>query len=225
MIKNLLKKLHAPVYEERLKCLTGLILARLQRSDKVLDVGCGGGALGAKLMQAPAAPSGLVVEGLEKHPRGGEPIPVHRYEGEKYPFEDNSFDVVCLLDVLHHDQDILSVLLEAARVAKRLVIIKDHKPDGLFAQARICTLDWAANFGYGVKCLYYYPTHSEWKHLFEASELLLDEEIISMQPYPALWNIPFGGRLHYMAFAHPSRTNADDAAKSVGKKLLEKDKR
>lgn len=225
MVKSLLKKLHAPIYEKRIKCLSELILPRLKKNDKVLDVGCGGGALGMTLMQASAAPTGLVVEGLENRPRGREPILVHSYNAQKYPFADNSFDVVCLMDVLHHDRDIKSILREAARVAKRLVIIKDHKPDGLFAQARICTLDWAANFGYGVKCLYYYPTHSEWKHLFEASELLLDEEIISMQPYPALWNIPFGGRLHYMAFAHPSRTNADDAAKSVGKKLLEKDKR
>lgn len=155
-------------------------------------------------MHAPTAPTGLVVEGLERHPRGGEPIPVHQYGGGKYPFADNSFDVVCLLDVLHHDEDIITLLREAARVAKRLVIIKDHKPDGLFAQVRICILDWAANFGYGIKCLYYYPTHDEWKHLLETSGLSLDEEILSMQPYPALWNILFGGKLHYLAFAHPS---------------------
>ena len=204
MIKSLLKQLHAPIYEKRLECLNGLILAHLKQNDKVLDVGCGGGALGASLIKEPGAPLGLVVEGLENHPRGGEPILVHHYEGGKFPFEDNSFDVVCLMDVLHHDQDIASVLREAARVAKRLVIVKDHKPEGFLAQLRICILDWAANFGYGVKCLYYYPTHTEWKHLLQTSGLSLEEEILSMRPYPPLWNTPFGGKLHYMAFARPS---------------------
>jgi 2-polyprenyl-3-methyl-5-hydroxy-6-metoxy-1,4-benzoquinol methylase len=114
MIKTLLKQLHAPIYEKRLECLSGLILAHLKQNDKVLDVGCGGGALGASLIKEPGAPLGLIVEGLENHPRGGEPIRVHQYAGGKFPFADKSYDVVCLLDVLHHDQDIASVLQEAA---------------------------------------------------------------------------------------------------------------
>jgi len=55
MIKTLLKHLHAPIYEARLKCLAGPIWDRLVHNDKVLDVGCGKGALGAFLMKAAAA--------------------------------------------------------------------------------------------------------------------------------------------------------------------------
>lgn len=46
MIKTLFKKLHAPIYEKRLQCLSGLISDRLKQHDKVLDVGCGGGLSG-----------------------------------------------------------------------------------------------------------------------------------------------------------------------------------
>ena len=41
------------------------------------------------------------------------------------PFSDQTYDVALLLTVLHHIEDPESVLLEAARVAKRVIIIED----------------------------------------------------------------------------------------------------
>ena len=144
MLPKLMAALHRPVYERRLETLVKVISAHLAPEDKVLDVGCGSGALGARLVAENSARS-VTVDGLEKHPRGGESIHVISYPGETFPLEDASYDVVILADVLHHERDPDKLLREASRVSRRLVIIKDHQVNGPLAYARISLIDWAAN--------------------------------------------------------------------------------
>ncbi len=47
------------------------------------------------------------------------------YDGVRLPIETSVFDVALLLTVLHHTADPERVLLEAARVADRVVVIED----------------------------------------------------------------------------------------------------
>jgi len=58
-------RMHKPIYEHRLKMLVAEILPRLREGEKVLDVGCGNGTLGAALLTDARCPQGLSVEGLE----------------------------------------------------------------------------------------------------------------------------------------------------------------
>jgi len=197
-IKSFLRSLHAPVYKKRIQVLSSLIASTLKPNDRILDVGCGFGALGKAVTQAPQCPKDVVVEGLERATRGNEMIRVHAYLGGVMPFADSSYDVVIIADVLHHEKN-PETLLKCARVASRTVIVKDHKPDGLLGRSRISLMDWAANVGYDVPCLYRYPTHQEWQHQFAASNLKLDSEITSIAIYPPIWNFLFGNRLHYIA--------------------------
>lgn len=199
MIKSLLRALHGPIYARRLETLSALMAGLLVEGDRVLDVGCGFGALGKAIMAADACPDGVVVEGIERNPRGDEVIPVHAYPGGRLPFDDGAFDVTILADVLHHDVDPDALLRECARVARRLVIVKDHKPEGIAGYRRICLLDWAANSGYDVKCLYQYPTLEAWRAQFRALPATIVHEERSLDLYPAGWNFVFGGRLHYVA--------------------------
>lgn len=199
MIGKLLKTIHEPVYEHRLDVLSDLITVRLRDHDRVLDIGCGGGMLGHRILNRGGCPDGVIVEGVEKFKRGGEPIDVTPYDGERMPFEDDSFDVVILADVLHHEEDELVLLRDARRVARRLVIIKDHKPDGFLAQPRICFLDWAANNPYGVSCLYRYHTRPEWAEIYDEVGLQVVAEEVTIDLYPPLFNEVFGKRLQYFA--------------------------
>mgnify|MGYP006268768059 CR=1 FL=1 len=198
-VRHLMRRAHAPVYAARLRALTRAIGPHLEPGDRVLDVGCGVGTLGEALLGDPDRPEGLAVEGLERHARGGEPIPVTPYGGGRFPFDDGSFDVVVVADVLHHDHEPGAVLDECRRVSRRLVIVKDHVLRGPLARARVSLIDWAANAPHGVPCLFRYNTLSEWRRVPGAHGLRTVEERASMDLYPPGVNLFFGGKLQYLA--------------------------
>lgn len=210
-IGSLMKALHAPVYEARKRALVSAILPHLSPNDTVLDVGCGVGTLGRAIMDHPECPDGVQVTGLERFARGGEPIPVRAYDGITFPDPDKAHDVVIVADVLHHEEDPDRLLRECARVARRLVIIKDHQVAGPLAQQRISLIDWAANAPHGVKCLYRYNTPRQWADLPARLGLRLVTEHNAMNLYPPFVNLLFGRRLQYMAFLAPSDTHQQHA--------------
>ena len=204
--------LHRPVYAARLKTLTRLITPHIQAADKVLDVGCGTGNLTKALSQAPNCPQDATFTGLERVRRGGEPIEVVQYDGTTFPFDDNSFDVVILADVLHHEQDPGHLLAECKRVTRRLLIIKDHQRRGLLAQQRISLIDWAANAPYGVPCLYRYNTRAQWTRTREELALDLVEEHNAINLYPMFYNILFGRSLQYLGIWNKSEPRPSSPA-------------
>ena len=199
MFKRLLSSLHKPIYHRRIAVLSDVIVAQLRSGDRVLDVGCGSGMLGAAILAHPRCPPDVVVQGLEKFKRGGEPIEVVAHDDGPFPFADDAFDVVILADVLHHEEHEGQLLTEASRICSRSLIIKDHKPEGLLAYRRICFLDWAANNPYGVKCLYRYHRHDQWHEIFARQHLAPTLELTSIDLYPPLFNLVFGKRLQYLA--------------------------
>ena len=196
---TLLRRLHAPIYRRRISVLTDTILAYVQANDLLLDVGCGSGALGRALLDCRRCPAGVRVIGLESNRRGGEAIDVQAYDGHVFPYGNNTVDLVILADVLHHEACPDRLLAEAIRVTKRIIFIKDHKIEGFLAQPRICVLDWAANTGYGVKCLFRYNTKPEWNRFLNRFSVRLTREINCIDLYPAFFNLIFGRRLHYCA--------------------------
>jgi len=201
MIDSLLKLIHAPVYRHRLKVLVGLIQPYLSENNQVLDIGCGAGLLGNAILNSASTPVGIEYKGVEKNPRGGEPIDVTGYDGNILPFEDDSFDIVVIADVLHHDLAPAKLLNEAARVSRKFVIVKDHKIDGFLAQYRVSFLDWVANEPYGVECLYEYPNHLKWRSMLEDVSLNIVHEETSIDLYPPVFNAVFGKRLQYFVCA------------------------
>lgn len=200
LLTPLMRAMHKPIYESRKAELVRRILPHLRAGDRVLDVGCGNGTLGEAIMRAPGCPAGVVVEGLERVVRGGEPIKVHAYDGVVMPVGDGSYDAVIVADVLHHEPDPDRLLRECRRVSRRLVIVKDHQVAGPLAQQRISVMDWAANAPYGVPCLYRYNTPAQWRELPGRLDMRAVDEATSMDLYPAGWNLVFGRRLQYMVF-------------------------
>ncbi len=200
MLKTFLLALHRPIYQRRLEVLVRTISPHLQAGDHVLDVGCGVGALGAGLLNANPQKD-LVVHGLEKHRRGGEPIKVMPYEGTRFPFDDRSYDVVILADVLHHEESSDDLLKECLRVSRRLVVIKDHQISGPLAYQRICLIDWAANAPHGVPCLFRYRTAREWTEVLDRLKLQPVLRLDRMNLYPPGINLLFGRALQFLAIA------------------------
>lgn len=115
----------------------------IRPSDRVLDVGFGLG-YGLHIMSAKASVLAGVDVDAESVNRAlrifeGHPLikQVALYDGLKLPFSDNSFDVVTCVEVLEHVPDYKNLLLEMARVSRRVVFIttpnrrpENTNPDG-----------------------------------------------------------------------------------------------
>jgi len=192
--------LHKPIYEKRIGILSSMISSHLKEGDRILDIGSGFGALGKRIEET-SKKSGIEVkvQGLEKHARGGELIETLSFDGYNIPSEDSSYDVVILADVVHHEEDYMRLLKEAARVTRRFLIIKDHTANGFLGHQRVSFMDWAANSPYGVKCLYRYFSASEWADIYEKLGLEIEKEITSIRLYQEPFNFIFGNRLQYLA--------------------------
>jgi ubiquinone/menaquinone biosynthesis C-methylase UbiE len=197
MLNHIIKIIHEPIYKYRLEVLSGMIIPFLNEGDKVLDIGCGSGRLGEMIMKSNKCPKNLKYTGIEKFPRGGEPIEVIEYDWNKLPMKADSFDIVILADVLHHDKNPLQLLREAERVSKKKVLIKDHKKDKASDQLRISFLDLAANKPHGIKCFYKYNTLIEWHSMIAEAKLTIEKEQLMINLYPWLFDMIFGKNLQY----------------------------
>lgn len=204
-LPRILEALHQPVSTARLRTLVSAVLPYLRPDTQVLDVGCGFGAMGREIMDHRDCPPGVVVKGLECSPRDERLIEIDVYDGREFPYEDDAYDTVMMADVLHHARSPQALLAEAARVSRRLVIVKDHKLDGPLARARLSLIDWAANAPYDVSCLYLYNTLEEWRDWHRTLNLEVLEERVSMDLYPPVVNLLFGRRLHYLAVSRPRK--------------------
>jgi SAM-dependent methyltransferase len=99
----------------------------------VLDLGCGDGFYTARIWDI-GRPRGLVaLDAAEAAVRiaasklGERPVRFLAADGHRLPFRDDTFDVVLLQSILHHDDTPEDMVKEALRVAPRMVV---HEPNG-----------------------------------------------------------------------------------------------
>ncbi len=89
--------------------------------ERVLDVGCGDGAIAARMAQAGAhvTAADVAAEALRRAAGRGAGIElVQLGEGEAWPFADGSFDVVWASEVIEHVADTAGWLSELRRVLR-----------------------------------------------------------------------------------------------------------
>jgi ubiquinone/menaquinone biosynthesis C-methylase UbiE len=161
----------------------------------LLDVGCGSGDV-ARLIQDRRPP--LKVSGIDVLVRPQTAIPVTAFDGRSIPFPDGAFDVVSLIDVLHHVNDPVGLLKECARVARQRVLIKDHVQKGVFDRAVLRIMDWVGNASYGVHLEYQYFSPSEWEDAFRQAGLnrVDHDDRLGLYPFPA--SLAFERHLHFV---------------------------
>ena len=93
----------------------------LSKKDKILDVGTGPGSV-CLLMKREGY--NLTAVDVVDQTLSSEVEPLI-YNGEKLPFDDNSFNTALILTVLHHTSNPKEILLEAKRVADKIIIVED----------------------------------------------------------------------------------------------------
>lgn len=92
----------------------------IKDSKKLIDIGSGTGDVAYLLKKQGKDITPVDVSGFHG-PRLVKPV---IYDGKKLPFPDKYFDTALLLMVLHHTPDPKIVFLEAARVAREIVLIE-----------------------------------------------------------------------------------------------------
>jgi SAM-dependent methyltransferase len=125
-------------------------------------------------------------------------IPVEQFDGATIPYSNGFFDVAMFVDVLHHTDDPMSLLREAVRVAKA-VLIKDHTLTGFGASVILRLMDRLANERHGVVLRNNYWTRRQWDEAFAALgvEIRVRRTALGLYPWPASWI--FGRSLHFVA--------------------------
>jgi len=184
------------VHTRRVAVLAGLLAPNIPQDAKVLDIGCGAGELALALMRL--RPD-LRIVGADVLVRPGAHIEVTPITGDRLPFADGAFDFALLVDVLHHADDALSVMREAARVSGGHVLIKDHLADRPLAVPVLAFMDWVGNAPHGVSLPYNYWRHAQWESAFAT----LGWRVRTWNTHVPLYVPPlqwlFGTGLHFVA--------------------------
>ena len=105
-------------------------LCRPQPDDRALDVAAGPALLSAQLVPLVARAVALEPSRplLEHAPEGVEPV---LGEAEQMPFQDSSFDLVTIVNSLHHVADMQAALAEMVRVVTPggRIVVQDYLAD------------------------------------------------------------------------------------------------
>ncbi len=127
----------------------------IPKEPKILDIGCGDLTL-SELVSRKVAGSVWTCVDIYPLPsdKGFDEVKWKRYvqfDGYNLPFDDCTFDVGILSDVLHHvDPDRVCELLCNVLNKCKFVIIKDHFEYGWFSRQILRGMDFLGNYGYGV---------------------------------------------------------------------------
>ena len=197
MAINLLEQIHErSIRERRIRKLCGVLTASIPRNDRVLDVGCGDGVLDSRILQA--RPD-LVITGLDVLLREKTHIPVEMYDGHYLPYADSSFDTVMFVDVLHHSESTEHLLLEAIRLTRKTIIIKDHLKNGLLAGPTLRLMDNIGNRRFKVELSYNYWPRNRWLRTIAAMGLSVYNWKEKLAIYPWPMSLFFDRSLHFVA--------------------------
>ncbi len=197
--KLVVEPLHASIVSGRrirqiVKCLLEMLPTQPQL--RILDVGCGSGELLSHLKQLRAD---VECSGVDILVRAHTIIPVMEFDGMTLPFEDNSFDCVILIDVLHHTDHQETLLKECVRVASLCVLIKDHLCESKLDNLTLKGMDWVGNKSHDVNLPYRYLSNNQWEKLFDTVGVAVKQRQVQLNLYPQPFSAVFDRKLHFIA--------------------------
>lgn len=200
-MNNLIKitgKIHSSIVHGRRIRKLHEHLARIIPEDtaSLLDVGCGDGLLSSLLQKDR---KDMTLTGIDVLVRQNPRINVQEFNGRQIPFPDKSFDSVMFIDVLHHADEPDILIAEAARVARKSIIIKDHVKHGKISEWILRFMDWVGNRSYGVALPYHYMKEKEMSALVSRHGLVEIERITKLGLYPVPATFIFDTRLHFIS--------------------------
>jgi SAM-dependent methyltransferase len=194
---SLVELLHGRyVHKRRISRLSELCSKLIPSNASVLDVGSGDGRLARFLSDKR---KDISIYGIDVRVRSDVAICIEAFDGKSIPSAEDSFDVVMLIDVLHHTDDPMVLLSEAVRVARQVILIKDHLLQGMLGYSTLRLMDWVGNARHNVALPYNYWTPAQWHGAFDKLGLVVSswESNLGLYPFPV--DLIFGRSLHFVA--------------------------
>ncbi len=191
-----------PMALRRARILARHMAPLIPRGGVVLDVGSGNGLVGKTILDLR---TDLIISAFDVRVPARAHLPVRQFDGRALPHGDASVDAVLLADVLHHADDPMRLLFEAARVARRAIIIKDHIQVSWFDRQTLRFLDWANGAPRAAATPGNYWTAGEWTLALQRVGTAIETWNTDLGLYP--WPVSglFDRSLHFVARLGPGR--------------------
>jgi SAM-dependent methyltransferase len=196
------------VHEPRVMRLAAALAGHVGRAGSLLDVGAGTGQIARRVGEQAGAAR---VEGVDVLVRGETEIPVRSYDGRTLPYRAGEFEVVLLVDVLHHTADPRAVLRECLRVARRAVVVKDHFAFGPATSALLWAMDRVGNHGPGVAITGRYFSLPEWVSTVQAAHGSMESLTWPVHVHAPAVRLALPSSLHFVASVVPLLAATGDA--------------
>ena len=156
--------------------------------DSLLDVGCGDGSMTKIVAERVGARD---VHGVDVKIRPNSVVDVQEYDGRRLPFEDARFDLVTIVDVLHHCEDLRAVFGELTRVVKPtgMLVIKDHFQFGAWSDHVLWAMDAFGNYAPGITVRGHYLSPAEWVELIAGARARVDKLVWPFRVHDLPWRL------------------------------------
>jgi SAM-dependent methyltransferase len=197
LTSSVLRNIHSHlIYNRRIRQLHHHVTELISpTTHSVLDVGCGDGLLTSLLSHS--LPH-MYFQGIDVLERPKPHINIKLFDGYTIPYRNKSFDTVLFVDVLHHTTHPDRLLREAARVARKHIIIKDHISEGSIDTRVLSFMDWVGNACHRVALPYNYKSMLQWQQLATQQNLHPITIRNDLALYPMPFNYLFDQHLHFL---------------------------
>lgn len=159
------------------------ILPLIEDGDSVLDFGCGSMVISKYI----SSKRNIDLTGVDVIDIKIKDARYVKYDGGKLPFEDNQFDVVIAIFVLHHTDNPDFFLNELRRVSKKKIILCEDTYTNEIGKIVTKLFDWICNVPFRSCVGKNFKSILEWKYLFKKNILtLMTLKRIYLYPIPFL---------------------------------------
>jgi SAM-dependent methyltransferase len=166
-------------------------------ASSMLDIGASDGRVAARV----AGRLGIAdVYGADVQLQPDPAIPVVEYDGCSLPFDDDRFDLVTIVDVLHHADDPTAVVRDALRVLTPggAIVVKDHLRLGSWSSMVLYAMDTASNFGVHTRAGGRYLSVDQWVQVANDAGGRIDTMVWPFQVHNLPWRAVARNQYHLL---------------------------